>query len=96
MQGQSKAGTLTFEDAIKTINSNAATKFLSADKKTEMAQELVRQSAAIQSGRELPPVVKPPEDTRNPYERIMPEFMGGKPDPTAGAPQLPPNFVRVK
>jgi hypothetical protein len=96
MQGQSKAGTLTFEDAIKTINSNAATKFLPADKKTEMAQELVRQSAAIQAGRELPPVVKPPEDTRTPYERIMPEFIGGKPDPTAGAPQLPPNFVRVK
>jgi len=96
MQGQSKAGTLTFEDAIKTINSNAATKFLPADKKTEMAQELVRQSAAIQSGRELPPVIKPPEDTRTPYERIMPEFIGGKPDPTAGAPQLPPNFVRVK
>jgi len=96
MQGQSKAGTLTFEDAIKTINSNAATKFLPADKKTEMAQELVRQAAAIQAGRELPPVVKPPEDTRNPYEKIMPEFMGGKPDPTAGAPQLPPNFVRVK
>jgi len=96
MQGQSKAGTLTFEDAIKTINSNAATKFLPADKKTEMAQELVRQAAAIQAGRALPPVVKPPEDTRNPYEKIMPEFMGGKPDPTAGTPQLPPNFVRVK
>jgi len=42
----------------------------------------VRQSAAVMSGQPLPPVVKPPEDTRSPYERLMPEFMGGKAAPT--------------
>jgi len=94
-QGEKKSGTLTYEDAIRQVNSNNATKYLSPDKKAELAQDLVKQSAAVQAGKELPPVVKTPDDTRNPYERIMPEFMGGKPAPTAGTPQLPPGFIPV-
>jgi hypothetical protein len=81
-QGEKKSGTLTYEDAIRQVNSNNATKYLSPDKKAELAQDLVKQSAAVQAGQPLPPVVKPPEDTRTPYERMAPGFMGGKPAPT--------------
>ena len=37
-----------------------------------------------------------PEDTRSFYEKIAPEFMGGKTASASGAPQLPPGFVPVK
>ena len=36
------------------------------------------------------------EDTRSFYEKIAPEFMGGKTASESGAPQLPPGFVPVK
>ena len=81
-QGEKKSGTMTYEDAMKSVNSNNATKYLPPEKKAELAQELVKQSAAVQSGKEIPPVVKPPDDTRTFYERIAPEFAGGKAAPT--------------
>jgi hypothetical protein len=37
-----------------------------------------------------------PEDTRSFYEKIAPEFMGGKTASASGAPQLPPGFVLDK
>ena len=37
-----------------------------------------------------------PEDARSFYEKIAPEFMGGKTASESGAPQLPPGFVPVK
>jgi len=37
-----------------------------------------------------------PEDTRSFYEKIAPEFLGGKSASTIGVPQLPPGFVPVK
>jgi len=95
-QGQGKSGLLTYEEAIKQVNSNKINAGLSEEQKALLAQEMVRQAAAVMSGQTLPPVVKPPEDTRTPYQRMAPEFMGGKPAPTAGTPQLPPGFVPVK
>ena len=95
-QGQGKSGVLTYEEALKQVNSNRMNAGMKEDEKAALAAEMVRQSAAVMGGQTLPPVVKPPEDTRNPYERIAPGFLGGKPAPTAGTPELPPNFVRVK
>jgi hypothetical protein len=95
-QGQSKAGTLTYEEALKSVNTNNATKYLDSAKKAALAQEMVQQSATVQSGKELPPAAAPAEDARSPYEKLMPEFMGGKAAPTSGVPQLPPGFVPVK
>jgi hypothetical protein len=43
----------------------------------------------------LKSIVKP-EDTRSFYEKIAPEFMGGKTASASGAPQLPPGFVLDK
>ena len=94
-QGQSKAGVMTFEDAMKEVNKNPITKVLPADKKSELAQQMVRDSALVQAGQPLPTVAKPPDDTRTPYERIAPPFMGGRPAPTAGIPKPPDNFVIV-
>lgn len=95
-QGEKKSGTMTYEDAMKSVNSNNATKYLPADQKAQLAQELVRQAAAVQAGQTLPPAAAPAEDTRSPYEKLMPGFMGGKAAPTSGVPQLPPGFVPVK
>ena len=95
-QGQGKSGVLTYEEALKQVNSQRINAGMPEDQKAALAAEMVRQSIAVMSGQPLPPVVKPPEDTRNPYERIAPGFLGGKPAPTAGTPELPPNFVRVK
>ena len=94
-QGQSKAGVMTYEDAMKEVNKNPITKVLPADKKSELAQQMVRDSALVQAGQPLPTVAKPPDDTRTPYERIAPPFMGGRPAPTAGIPKPPDNFVIV-
>jgi hypothetical protein len=71
MQGQSKAGTLTFEEAMKQINLNAATKYLSEDKKAELANEKVRQSAAVMGGANLPPVAPPVVDNRSAFQRLF-------------------------
>jgi hypothetical protein len=81
-QGQGKAGLLTYEEAMKQVNSQRINAGMPEDQKAALAAEMVRQSAAVMSGQPLPPVVKPPEDTRSPYERLMPEFMGGKAAPT--------------
>jgi hypothetical protein len=94
-QGQGKSGVLTYEEAMKQVNSQRINAGMPEDQKAALAAEMVRQSIAVMSGQPLPPVVKPPEDTRTPYERIMPSMLGGKPAPTAGTPQLPPGFVPV-
>jgi len=96
MQGQSKAGTLTFEDAMNILRKDKVNTGKSLEDLSQMAQKMVNAAKLVQAGQNIPEAAKPPEDTRNPYERIAPEFMGGKPAPTAGTPQLPPNFVRVK
>ena len=94
-QGQGKSGVLTYEEAIKQVNAQRINAGMPEDQKAALAAEMVRQSIAVMSGQPLPPVVKPPEDTRTPYERIMPGFLGGRSAPTAGTPQLPPGFVPV-
>ena len=94
-QGQGKSGVLTYEEAIKQVNAQRINAGMPEDQKAALAAEMVRQSAAVMGGQPLPPVVKPPEDTRSPYERIMPSMLGGKPAPTAGTPQLPPGFIPV-
>jgi hypothetical protein len=71
MQGQSKAGTLTFEEAMKQINSNAATKYLPEDKKAELANEKVKESKIVMGGANLPPVAPPVVDNRSPLQRLM-------------------------
>ena len=81
-QGQGKSGVLTYEEAIKQVNAQRINAGMPEDQKAALAAEMVRQSIAVMSGQPLPPVVKPPEDTRSPYERLMPEFMGGKAAPT--------------
>jgi hypothetical protein len=81
-QGQGKSGVLTYEEAIKQVNSQRINAGMPEDQKAALAAEMVRQSIAVMSGQPLPPVVKPPEDTRSPYERIMPSMLGGKPAPT--------------
>ena len=81
-QGQGKSGVLTYEEAIKQVNSQRINAGMPEDQKAALAAEMVRQSIAVMSGQPLPPVVKPPEDTRTPYERIMPSMLGGKPAPT--------------
>jgi hypothetical protein len=96
MQGQSKAGTLTFEDAMNILRKDKLNSGKSLEDLSQMAQRMVTAAKLVQSGQSIPEAAKPPEDTRNPYERIAPGFLGGKPAPTAGTPELPPNFVRVK
>ena len=81
-QGQGKSGVLTYEEALKQVNSNRMNAGMKEDEKAALAAEMVRQSAAVMGGQPLPPVVKPPEDTRTPYERLMPSMLGGKPAPT--------------
>jgi hypothetical protein len=95
-QGQGKSGLLTYEEALKQVNSNRMNAGMPEDQKALLAQEMVRQAAAVMSGQTLPPVAKPPEDTRTPYERIMPNFMGGRSSPTAGTPPPPPGFKEQK
>ena len=95
-QGQGKSGVLTYEEALKQVNSQRINAGMPEDQKAALAAEMVRQSIAVMSGQPLPPVVKPPEDTRTPYERIMPNFMGGRSSPTAGTPPPPPGFKEQK
>jgi hypothetical protein len=71
---------LTFEEAMKQINSNAATKYLSEDKKAELANEKVRQSATVMSGANLPPVAPPVVDNRSAFQRL---FSSSPPAPSA-------------
>ena len=96
MQGQSKSGTLTFEDAMNILRKDKLNTGKSLEDLSQMAQKMVNAAKLVKAGQSIPEAAKPPEDTRNPYERIAPGFLGGKPAPTAGTPELPPNFVRVK
>jgi hypothetical protein len=83
MQGQIKSGTLTFEDAMKQINSSAATKYLPEDKKAELAANKVRESAIVMSGKDLPQVAPPVVDNRSPFQKLF----GGSANP---APSVVP------
>ena len=96
MQGQSKAGTLTFEDAMNILRKDKLNTGKPIEELAQIAQKMVNAAKLVQSGQTILEPPKPLEDTRNPYERIAPGFLGGKPAPTAGTPELPPNFVRVK
>ena len=96
MQGQSKSGTLTFEDAMNILRKDKLNTGKPLEELAQIAQKMVNAAKLVKAGQSIPEAAKPPEDTRNPYERIAPGFLGGKPAPTAGTPELPPNFVRVK
>jgi len=52
-QGVNKTGVMTFEDAMKQINSSAATKYLPEDKKAELAANKVRESAIVMGGGDI-------------------------------------------
>jgi hypothetical protein len=82
-QGQGKSGELTYEEAIKQVNNKKEYTGMSEEQKAQIAQEMVRQSKLVMGGQTLPPVAKPPEDTRSPYEKMMPGFLGGKSAPSA-------------
>ena len=82
MQGQSKAGTLTFEDAMNILRKDKVNTGKSLEDLSQMAQKMVNAAKLVQGGQNIPEAAKPPEDTRNPYQKMMPEFMGGKPAPT--------------
>lgn len=94
-QGQSKSGELTFEDAMKEVNKKKEYTGMSETQKAAIAQQMVRNSKIVMSGKDLPVESVEPVDTRTPYERIAPPFLGGKPAPTSDVPQLPPGFVKV-
>jgi hypothetical protein len=95
MQGQSKSGTLTFEDAMNILRKDKLNTGKSLEDLSQMAQKMVNAAKLVQGGQSIPEAAKPPEDTRSPYERIMPGFLGGRSAPTTGTPQLPPGFVPV-
>ena len=78
MQGQSKAGTLTFEDAMNILRKDKLNTGKPIEELAQIAQKMVNAAKLVQSGQIIPEAAKPLEDTRSPYERIMPEFMGGK------------------
>jgi hypothetical protein len=82
MQGQSKSGTLTFEDAMNILRKDKLNTGKPLEDLAQMAQRMVNAAKLVQGGQSIPEAAKPPEDTRNPYQKMMPEFMGGKPAPT--------------
>jgi hypothetical protein len=92
MQGQSKAGTLTFEDAMNILRKDKLNTGKSLEDLSQMAQRMVNASKLVQSGQTIPEPIKPPEDTRSFFDKLR-----GKPAPQAGAsvPKLPDDFVIV-
>ena len=96
MQGQGKSGTLTFEDAMNILRKDKLNTGKPLEELAQIAQKMVNAAKLVQAGQIIPGTAKPPEDTRNPYERIMPGFLGGRSAPTAGTPQLPPGFTEVQ
>jgi len=88
MQGQSKSGTLTFEDAMRIlVKDNPGVEM---EELAQSAQKMVNAAKLVQSGKTIPEPIKPPKDTRTFLDKL-----GGKPDPSL-FPALPPGFTLQK
>jgi hypothetical protein len=88
MQGQSKSGTLTFEDAMRIlVKDNPG---VDVEELAQTAQKMVNAAKTVQSGKIIPEPTKPAKDTRTFFDKL-----GGKPDPSL-FPALPPGFIPVK
>ncbi len=88
MQGQSKSGTLTFEDAMRIlVKDNPGVDMAEL---AQTAQKMVSAAKLVQSGQTIPEPTKPPIDTRTFLDKL-----GGKPDPSL-FPALPPGFTLQK
>jgi hypothetical protein len=92
MQGQTKAGTLTFEDAMNILRKDKLNTGKSLEDLSQMAQRMVNAAKLVQSGQTIPEAVKPPEDTRSFLDKLR-----GVPAPQASTnvPKLPADFVIV-
>jgi hypothetical protein len=88
LQGQSKAGTLTFEDAMNILKKDKLNAGKPLSDLTTMAQQMVKNAAIVQAGGVVPEAPKPIEDTRSFLDKLR-----GKDAP--GAVPLPPGFVKV-
>ena len=88
MQGQTKSGTLTFEDAMRIlVKDNPG---VDMEELAQTAQKMVSAAKLVQSGQTIPEPIKPPKDTRTFLDKL-----GGKPDPSL-FPALPPGFTLQK
>jgi hypothetical protein len=85
MQGQSKSGTLTFEDAMTILKKDKSNDGANIEELAEKAQKMVNAAKLVKTGKDLPPVIKPVEDTRTFLQKLY------KSDP-----RLPAGFVEVK
>jgi hypothetical protein len=92
MQGQTKAGTLTFEDAMNILRKDKLNTGKSLEDLSQMAQRMVNAAKLVQSGQTIPEPIKPPEDTRSFLDKLR-----GVPAPQASTsvPKLPADFVIV-
>jgi len=88
MQGQSKSGTLTFEDAMRIlVKDNPGVDMAEL---AQTAQKMVSAAKLVQSGQTIPEPTKPPIDTRTFLDKIS-----GRPAPGT-IPPLPAGFTPVK
>jgi len=71
MQGQSKAGVLTFEEAIKQVNANKLNAGKTEEEKAAIANKMVKDSIVVNSGKDLPPVAPPVVDNRTPWQKLF-------------------------
>jgi hypothetical protein len=92
MQGQTKSGTLTFEDAMNILRKDKLNTGKSLEDLSQMAQRMVNAAKLVQSGQTIPEPIKPPEDTRSFLDKLR-----GVPAPQASTsvPKLPADFVIV-
>jgi len=88
MQGQTKSGTLTFEDAMRIlVKDNPGVDMAEL---AQTAQKMVSAAKLVQSGQTIPEPTKPPIDTRTFLDKIS-----GRPAPGT-IPPLPAGFTPVK
>jgi hypothetical protein len=85
MQGQSKSGTLTFEDAMTMLKKDKSNDGANIEELAEKAQKMVNAAKLVKTGKDLPPVIKPVEDTRTFLQKFY-----------KNDPRLPAGFVEVK
>ena len=85
MQGQSKSGTLTFEDAMTMLKKDKSNDGANIEELAEKAQKMVNAAKLVKTGKDLPPVIKPIEDTRTFLQKLY-----------KNDPRLPAGFVEVK
>jgi len=92
MQGQTKSGTLTFEDAMNILRKDKLNTGKSLEDLSQMAQRMVNAAKLVQSGQTIPEPIKPPEDTRSFLDKLR-----GVPAPqtSTSVPKLPADFVIV-